>query len=178
MSWLNPWGKRESSLRKELYLVKDAITSSMEARQRALYLNGYPTPQEQSLQDDLNRLNDRLRDMEQAPKENADPDANDSMDIDTDDSSAQIGSKRRSRSRRASPPVRKKPKLQTVEDVVNHGEVSDIKSKIEELNQEILESKQDVEINRVCEWVNSKALDLFGKSLFEGGDRAKKTKRK
>lgn len=178
MSWLNPWGKRESALRKELSLVKDAITSSMEARQKALYLNGNLTPREQSLQDDIKQLQKRLKAIEEGHgKENTNDGENDSMDIDTD-GSIQIGSKRRSRSRRASPPVRKKPRLNTVEDVVNYGEATDIKNKIEELQEEIIESKQDVEVNRVCEWVNSKALDLFGKSIFEGGDRAKKTKRK
>ncbi|KAI5952199.1 hypothetical protein CANMA_005075 [Candida margitis] len=185
-SWLNPWGKRESALRKELILVKDAITSSMEARQKALYLNGNVSPQEQSLRDDITKLQNRLKVIEEEEEKkkmnananaNADEGGNDSMDIDNDDS-IQIGSKRRSRSKRASPQMRKKPKLNTVDDFVDHGEVHDIKSKIDELNQEIIESKQDVEINRVCEWVNSKALDVFGKSIFEGGDRAKKSKRK
>ncbi|KAI5964437.1 hypothetical protein KGF57_000929 [Candida theae] len=179
MSWLNPWGKRESALRKELFLVKDAITSSMEARQKALCLNGNPSPQEQQLQDELKQLQTRLNEIEQGnQKENTDPDVNDPIDGDAADDLVQIGSKRRSRARRASPPVRKKPRLDTVQDVIKYGEVSDIKNKIEELEREVAESKRDVEINRVCEWVNSKALDLFGKSIFEGGDRVKKSKRK
>lgn len=68
--------------------------------------------------------------------------------------------------------------MNTVEDVVQHGDVQDIKNKINELNQEVVESRREVKVSRVCEWVNSKALDLFGKSIFEGGDRAKKSKRK
>ena len=39
ISWLNPWGKRESLLRKELSLVKEAIISSMEARRKALWID-------------------------------------------------------------------------------------------------------------------------------------------
>ncbi|CAD1813571.1 ATP-utilizing chromatin assembly and remodelling N-terminal family protein [Candida parapsilosis] len=183
MSWLNPWGRRESALRKELLLVKDAITSSMEARQKALYLNGNPTPEEQTLSDDIKKLQNKLVAIQQGreferEKENLESGDNDSMDLDTDDSLS-IGSKRRSRSRRAaSPQVRKKPRLNTVEDVVQHGDVQDIKNKINELNQEVVESRREVKVSRVCEWVNSKALDSFGKSIFEGGDRAKKSKRK
>lgn len=38
LDWLNPWGKRESQLRKELAVVGDAIKLSMEARKKAMWL--------------------------------------------------------------------------------------------------------------------------------------------
>lgn len=182
MSWLNPWGRRESALRKELLLVKDAITSSMEARQKALYLNGNPTPEEQTLLDDIKKLQNKLVAIQQGreferEKENLESGDNDSMDLDTDDSLS-IGSKEGQGHEEQLVPKSAKPRLNTVEDVVQHGDVQDIKNKINELNQEVVESRREVKVSRVCEWVNSKALDLFGKSIFEGGDRAKKSKRK
>lgn len=38
VGWLNPWGKRESQLRKELVNVSEAIKLSMEARKKAMWL--------------------------------------------------------------------------------------------------------------------------------------------
>ena len=37
--------------------------------------------------------------------------------------------------------------------------------------EKLIEKKDNREINRVLEWVNSRALDLFEKSLYEGGDK-------
>lgn len=47
---------------------------------------------------------------------------------------------------------------------------------IKELEKELIEKKDNREINRVLEWVNSRALDLFEKSLYEGGDKQKSNK--
>ena len=55
ISWLNPWGKRESLLRKELSLVKEAIISSMEARRKALWIDQTP-PEELEISDNIKKL--------------------------------------------------------------------------------------------------------------------------
>lgn len=49
IKWLDPWGKRESKLIKELNAVKDQITSSIEARRKALRLDT-KTPEEIELE--------------------------------------------------------------------------------------------------------------------------------
>ena len=59
ISWLNPWGKRESLLRKELSLVKEAIISSMEARRKALWIDQTP-PEELEISDNIKKLKTKL----------------------------------------------------------------------------------------------------------------------
>ncbi|RCK57742.1 Imitation switch two complex protein 1 [Candida viswanathii] len=60
ISWLNPWGKRESVLRKELTNAKEAIISSMEARRKALWMNLTP-PDELEIEEKIAKLNEKLK---------------------------------------------------------------------------------------------------------------------
>ena len=71
-----------------------------------------------------------------------------------------------------------KTKVVTVQDALEFGEPEDINKMIKELEKELIEKKDNREINRVLEWVNSRALDLFEKSLYEGGDKQKSNKSK
>ncbi|EDK46612.1 hypothetical protein LELG_04793 [Lodderomyces elongisporus NRRL YB-4239] len=182
LSWLNPWGKRESSLRKELMTVKHAIISSMQARKKALFINT-PSPQEQELLTQINLLKNRLSELEsEAIKKEADEQAAGNKSISPDgerDDSNGIARRRaiRPRSRRGKDKLTITPDS-TTEEVVKYGDINDINTKIKLLQSELKEAKEEDEINRVTEWVNSRALELFNKSLYEGGDKPKRTKRK
>lgn len=51
---LNPWGKRESHLRKELVALKESIDASIQARRKALQLDT-PPEEELELEDEINK---------------------------------------------------------------------------------------------------------------------------
>ncbi|KAL6454180.1 ITC1 Imitation switch two complex protein 1 [Candida maltosa Xu316] len=165
LSWLNPWGKRESILRKELTIVKEAIVSSMEARKKALWIDSTP-PEELELTDDIQKLQDKLE-ADKVKKESNSPEG-DNPEEDQDETVG-AGAKRTRRSVGA----RKRQKVATVADALEFGEPDDIDRMISELQETLTEKKEEREINRVVEWVNSRALELFEKSLYDGGDKPK-----
>lgn len=187
MTWLNPWGKRESNLRKELGMVKDAIMANIEARRKALWLDdGKLPPEEVEIENDLSKLNERLEKLRAENDGVIDVDDDDDDDDDDeveghddDDDVIMIGSKRRTRSTPTpTPKVQPKPKRRkkvvlTVEDALEFGEEEDLVKLIEKLKEEFEEKREERELNRVVQWVNSKAIDLFGKSLYDGGERLK-----
>lgn len=68
LDWLNPWGKRESQLRKELAVVGDAIKLSMEARKKAMWLA-----------DDNNGTTSGTKETEKPEEQNAEAESEDDI---------------------------------------------------------------------------------------------------
>ncbi|KAG7663885.1 uncharacterized protein J8A68_002573 [[Candida] subhashii] len=198
ITWLNPWGKRESNLRKELGVVKDSIIANIEARRKALWMDDESKlqPEEIELETNIRKLTERLEklraendgvieidddegdeseDVQQREQERSDDDDGDG----DDDEVVEIGSKRRMRSRNTSqpppPPAKKQRRkvVQTVEDALEFGEEDDLVTMIEKLKEEFEEKREERELTRVVQWMNSKAEDRFGKSLYDGGERLK-----
>lgn len=60
LSWMNPWGSRESLLRKELLVVKDAIYQSIDARRKALWLDRVPE-KELEIEKQLSEIEEKLK---------------------------------------------------------------------------------------------------------------------
>ncbi|CAI5760726.1 unnamed protein product [Candida verbasci] len=154
ISWLNPWGKRESSLRKELSSAKEAIISSMKARRKALWIDCLPS--------DEIKLKKNIQELENYQNGN---------DKENEEENEEIGTKRRLKTRDSS---RKKQKLNSIEDVLQFGDIEDRKNWIDKFQKELDERQYQRELARVTEWINSKALDEFGMSLYEGGDKKNK----
>ncbi|KAK6466076.1 hypothetical protein DFJ63DRAFT_302555 [Scheffersomyces coipomensis] len=172
ISWLNPWGKRESQLKKELALVKDAIVSSIEARRKALWLD--KTPEEEvNIENDIEKIVQKIKSIENGgDEEEAEAEIEDDDDISP-------GPKRNLR-RKFTP--RKKQKINSVNDVVEFGDISQLQEFASKLHQQLKEKREERDLSRVLEWVNSKALESFDKSLYDGGDKwkskhSKRTKR-
>ncbi|EGW30453.1 uncharacterized protein SPAPADRAFT_143258 [Spathaspora passalidarum NRRL Y-27907] len=163
LSWLNPWGKRESALRKELTLVKDVVISNIEARRKALWMDGTPA-EEDEIENNINKLKTKREKLIKGEDED---------EIEETDDDVVVGAKRNLR-RKQTP--RKRQKVVTLEDALQFGNEEEITSMVEKLDSELAEKRQDRDLNRVVEWVNSIALDSFGKSLYEGGDKYKSSK--
>lgn len=170
LQWLNPWGKRESVLRKEIINVKDILTASMEARRKALFIDGIPAD-EYKLQNNIEKVQEHIKKLEVENHEVVDVSNDD--DDDEDDS---ITRKRNKRNGTAH--IKKQKKLESVQDVINSGNLGNLRSLLSDLNEQLKQKKQNVKLTRVIEWVNSAALDKFERSLYEGGDKKKAAKSK
>ncbi|ODV81919.1 uncharacterized protein CANTADRAFT_44339 [Suhomyces tanzawaensis NRRL Y-17324] len=158
INWLNPWGKRESTLRKELVSVKDVIVSTMEARKKALSTNS-AQEEELKIENDLSKVDARIEALQKDDE------------FDDDDTIAPSSVKKRQLRNKSAP--RKRQKLTTVGEILELGELDDLNKLKKELTSELEEKKETRDLQRVLEWVNSTALDEFDKSLYEGGDKSK-----
>ncbi|KAK7679512.1 hypothetical protein QCA50_017413 [Cerrena zonata] len=166
VQWLNPWGKRESQLRKELAAVKDAIVFSMEARRKALWIDRTPEA-EVKLEEQLSQLSTRLEHLENQGEEEEELE-----EYSEDDNVT------RKRNLRSKPGQRKRQKTISIEETLTGGSIEELKELQGKLQEELKEKKEERELSRVLEWVNSSAIDQFDKSLYEGGDRKLKGKPK
>lgn len=173
IQWLNPWGKRESLLRKEIINIKDSLVSSMEARRKALWIDGIPTD-ELKLQNNIDKVKDQIRKLEAEGSEDVKDIQEVSVDVEDDDNA--MSNSRKRPKRNAVTTNKKRKKLETTQEIINSGNSEDLKNLLEQLNQEFEQKKKEFELNRAIEWVNSYALDKFEKSLYEGGDKKKQSK--
>lgn len=166
LRWLNPWGKRESQLRKELSAVKDAIIASMEARRNALWLDKIPQG-ETKLQRQLQQITSRIEHLQnEAEKSEEEP----------EDSEDDPISRKRNLRRKATP--RKRQKVSSIEETIESGQLSELLELETTLTEKLKEKRDERDLSRVLEWVNSSAIDQFGRSLYEGGDKPIKPKGK
>ncbi|KAI5956877.1 hypothetical protein KGF54_000495 [Candida jiufengensis] len=200
ISWLNPWGRRESSLKKELITVKEAMFASMKARQKAMNIKNFRTSKENDIIEDIKSIKKRITELvkiennengedikidepesESVEIKQESPTIKDVEENDTDDSLSRVSSnniiKRGPRKSRSTQPQPSKKKFNSVKDLIEHGSIQQLNDKISKLQKQIIQLNSENEINRILEWVNSSALDKFGKSLYEGGDKNSKTSR-
>ncbi|WPK25862.1 hypothetical protein PUMCH_003195 [Australozyma saopauloensis] len=164
LKWLNPWGKRESILRKELLRVKEGVCGSISSRRKALCLDKAP-------KDDLD-IESQIEAVEAKVKEYESGEV--AVKVDASDSDDGIAT--RKRGRRGGDVANKKQK--TTEETLKSGSIHELMKLRDELkeNQKIMKSQYQE--NRVLEWTNSSAREEFNKSLYEGGDKSKEKQKK
>ncbi|ABN66362.2 imitation switch Two complex 1 [Scheffersomyces stipitis CBS 6054] len=160
LTWLNPWGKRESQLRKELLTVKDAVVSSMEARRKALSMDN-ASEAEAAIESDIAKLQERIDKLNSSETESNSEDNDDDI----------IAGSKRSLRKRVQP--RKRQAVSTLEEALEYGDLVDVEKMQNELKEKLQEKREERDLARVLEWVNSKALEKFDKSLYDGGDKVK-----
>ncbi|KAG2732813.1 hypothetical protein G9P44_003803 [Scheffersomyces stipitis] len=160
LTWLNPWGKRESQLRKELLTVKDAVVSSMEARRKALSMDN-ASEAEAAIESDIAKLQERIDKLNSSETESNSEDNDDDI----------IAGSKRSLRKRVQP--RKRQAVSTLEEALEYGDIVDVEKMQNELKEKLQEKREERDLARVLEWVNSKALEKFDKSLYDGGDKVK-----
>ena len=61
----------------------------------------------------------------------------------------------------------------TLEEALEYGDLVDVEKMQNELKEKLQEKREERDLARVLEWVNSKALEKFDKSLYDGGDKVK-----
>lgn len=164
LKWLNPWGKRESVLRKELLRVKEGAASSISARRKALWLDKVPK-EDVDIESQIEAVESKL-----IEKKSSD-DVKDESPEETDDGSV---SRKRGRRNGDTPVKRQK----TTEETINSGSATDLSKLLTELKEKKSEMKKQIQATRVLEWINSAARDEFNKSLYEGGDKSKEKPKK
>lgn len=159
ITWVNPWGIRESNLRKELLRVKDGLLKSMEARRKALWIDKIPK-EEGDIEGEISEVSTRLHKLESGEVSDRSDDEEDN-DIST--------KKRRARNQGGRGNKRQK----TTEEIIKTGSLSEVSKLYEDLKQKLVEKRNENRVNRVLEWVNSTAKESFDKTLYEGGGKPK-----
>lgn len=165
ISWLNPWGVRESGLKKELVRVKDALLTSITARRKALWLNGVPKNENDDINTQLEAVENKIEQLKAGVVNDGSEEEDDVI----------IGTKKRTNRGSSGRPS----KLQkTPEETLKTGTIEELGGLHSKLVHDKHNKKIENQVNRVLEWVNSKAKDAFDKTLYEGGDKAKPKPRK
>lgn len=151
LQWLNPWGKRESQLRKELTVVADAIKLSMEARKKAMWLASEKAGESNGTKEHENLTNGN-GDSELLKTKNGE---NSTSEAESED--GETPTRKRNRQ-----PSGKRKRTNISESS------SDEETKV----------PMTRELNRALEWTNSLAREELDKLLYEGGDKGKSKGRK
>lgn len=167
IEWLNPWGERESMLRKELLIVKEAISQSMAARMKAL---AEDINKEQELQSNLHQVEAKIKVAENDNAAITEDQIRGDKDEDDDEDEIEIGRNKRLRNKESSS---KRQKVRSFSDIIDNGDINELSKLRSDLLEELQDLKQEKNLTRVLEWVNSKAVEKFDKSLYEGGDKSK-----
>lgn len=171
IGWLNPWGKRESNLRKEMLGVQEAIKSSIEARRNALWLDKIPEG-EFILEENLKNISIRLTKLQNGEIKSEAEDNEEEINESEDD----VISRKRNLRKKVIP--NKRQKLTSTKDIIESGTIEELTKLQKHFSKELHDKREDRELSRVLEWVNSCAIDAFDKSLYDGGDKKLKAKPK
>lgn len=164
LKWLNPWGKRESVLRKEILRIKEGAASSISARRKALWLDKIPK-EDVDIDSQIEAVEAKLL------EKKFDDDVKEVGHEETDEG---LLSRKRGRRNGDTPVKRQK----TTEETINSGSTSDLSKLLDELKDKKRDMKKQIQVTRVLEWINSAARDEFNKSLYEGGDKSKEKPKK
>lgn len=160
--WLNPWGKRESQLRKELLRVKEGLIGSITKRRKALWLDQLPKDAVE-IEDKSKEVGQRLNILKEEKEAKND-------DAEKDDSSDDIARRKRQPRRTAYTPNKRQ---KTAEEILRTGSIDELELLKDELNDRLMKTIADNDTKRVLEWVNSAAQEALDRSLYEGGDKAR-----
>ena len=176
IGWLNPWGEREAMLRKELLVVKEAIVQSMAARRKALSLDQQET-KELELEHNIHQVTEKLKslgkDIDSISNLNEDEAESEEVQEEEDEENEdelRVGRNKRLRNKVV---PSKRQKTKSFADIIGSDNINELSKLYSDLLNELQEAKEEKELSRVLEWVNSKAIDKFDRSLYEGGDKSK-----
>ncbi|KAM9912926.1 hypothetical protein OXX69_002085 [Metschnikowia pulcherrima] len=162
--WFNPWGKRESVLRKEFLRVKEGMTASIAARRKALWLDKLPK-EEAELEGTIDAVEAKIEKCKNGTVE----------ELDAEESSDDLTSRKRT-NRRGANGANKRQK--TADETLKTGSLEELEQLHDELKDTVTRKIAENQVTRVMEWVNRTARDELDKSLYEGGDKAKQRGRK
>lgn len=165
ISWLNPWGVRESSLKKELVRVKDALITSITARRKALWLDDVPKTENQDLDAQVEAVENKIEQLKSGTVSDKSEDEGDAVN----------GSRKRPNRLSSGRPAKRQ---KTTEETIKTGTLEELGELQTKLINDKESKRNENQVNRVLEWVNSKANDAFDKTLYDGGDKAKPRPRK
>lgn len=173
---MNPWGEREALLRKELLVVKEAIVQSMAARRKALSLDQQET-KELELEHNIHQVTEKLKslgkDIDSISNLNEDEAESEEVQEEEDEENEdelRVGRNKRLRNKVV---PSKRQKTKSFADIIGSDNINELSKLYSDLLNELQEAKEEKELSRVLEWVNSKAIDKFDRSLYEGGDKSK-----
>lgn len=158
VKWLNPWGKRESVLRKELLRVKDGMFTSITARRKALWMDKLPKD-ETEIEDNILAVDVKIEQLK--------TDAVDATEL--EESEDDILPRKLPNRRQSGPNKRQK----TTKDILKTGNLDELGKLQTELQADLRQKKADNQVTRVLEWVNLTAQEEFDRSLYEGGHKLK-----
>lgn len=189
---LNPWGRREAELRKELVNLKDAMSSSINARRKALLLDN--TPDEESrlmneinntclsasededneLQDDVKLKNKESKfyyyieeeeeeDTKKIQHRKAKHYMNEPQGDQEDVSKRNSAMSENNRLRVSQRELKRKKLEEHLEKKNNYN------SKVKKLEK----LQQDRQLARCLEWINSCAIERLGHTHYEGRGKSK-----
>lgn len=164
VKWLNPWGKRESQLRKEVIRVKEGMMTSIAARRKALWLDKLPK-EETEIETHIVAVNSKIKELI----------SNVTLFSEVEESDEDVTPRKRPYRRTANTPNKRQ---KTTEETIKSGTLEDLgKLQVQlqiDLNSKIAENQ----INRVLQWVNSTAQSKFERSFYDGGDKIRTKGRK
>lgn len=164
IKWLNPWGKRESLLRKELVRVKEGITGSISARRKALWVDRIPK-EDIDIEGQIEAVENKLQLKH----------SDDVIEVvDDEETEEEKGSRKRGRRNGDMSSKRQK----TTEETLNVGTLAELSQLLKELKEKKIVMKKENQLSRVMEWTNGTAREEFNKSLYDGGDKVKEKSKK
>lgn len=164
IKWLNPWGKRESVLRKEVIRVKEGMVASIAARRKALWLSKLPK-EETAIETDIVAVNTKI---EELKSQNV-------VSTETEESEDDSIVRKRPNRRTANTPNKRQ---KTTEETIKTGSLEDLDKLQDQLRDNLANKVAENQVNRVLEWVNSTAQNEFDKSIYDGGDKIRTKGRK
>jgi len=164
VKWLNPWGKRESQLRKEMIRVKEAMITSIAARRKALWLDKLPKV-ETDIETHIDAVNSKIEELK----------SNNTISTEGEESDDDVTLRKRPHRRTAN---NSNKRQKTTEETINTGTLEDLGVLQNQLKNDLSTKIADNQINRVLEWVNSTAQAEFDRSIYDGGDKIRTKGRK
>lgn len=164
VKWLNPWGKRESELRKEVIRVKEGIITSIAARRKALWLDKLPK-EETEIESHIVAVNSKIEELK----------ASAPISTETEDSDDDITTRKRPHRRTANASNKRQ---KTTEETIKEGSLEDLGKLQDQLKDQLADKVSLNQVKRVLQWVNSTAQSEFDRSLYEGGDKVRTKGRK
>ena len=162
--WLNPWGSRESQLRKELISAKDSIICSIKARRKALLLD-----EELILEDSNEEKQESIESPGEHAYEKGDKEKLKDNDVELGNDgydSGELGDERKSH---LSP--EEQAKRQNFEE--DRSEDADKSVHFSAVLAQAQKKREELELGRVLEWVNLKCIQEYDRSHYEGGQKTK-----
>lgn len=167
--WLNPYGTRESQLKKSLIATKDAIINSIESRNKTL-ANKERILESEKITQRIQQIDEKINTTQSMEVDE------DEEDEDDDVVEIKNGRKRNLRNKNSS--NKRSNNKKNYEETLSYGDHEELIELKSDLQEKLLEISKPLEFIRVSEWVNSQATNEFGKSLYDGGDKLKDKKRR
>lgn len=166
--WLNPWGSRESQLRKELISAKDSIICSIKARRKALLLD--EDLSEVTLESSDEQHHENIQSPDGHTDEKGGEDLLDDNAVGKENDVSDNGDLNDERKRHLSPKEEQSKRQKFNKESLQYTDKSMYPSSALTKTQK---KREELELGRVLEWVNLKCIQEYDRSHYEGGQKTK-----